>query len=53
MTADIVAVKGDPLDDIVLLRNIDFVMKDGVVFKQDGQEVLQNAAGPDAKATTK
>ncbi len=39
--ADIVAVKGDPLDDIVLLRTIDFVMKDGVVFKQNGKEVLQ------------
>lgn len=39
--ADIVAVKGDPLDDITLLKNIDFVMKDGVVFKQDGTEVLR------------
>jgi imidazolonepropionase-like amidohydrolase len=32
--ADLVAVKGDPLEDISLLENIDFVMKDGVVVKQ-------------------
>ena len=31
--ADIVAVKGDVLSDITLLQNIDFVMKDGSVFK--------------------
>ena len=31
--ADIVAVKGDPLADISLMKNIAFVMKDGVVFK--------------------
>jgi imidazolonepropionase-like amidohydrolase len=31
--ADIVAVKGDVLNDITLLQNIDFVMKDGSVFK--------------------
>ena len=31
--ADIVAVKGDPLADISLLKNIVFVMKEGVVFK--------------------
>lgn len=41
MIADVVAVKGDPLDDINLLRDIDFVMKEGVVYKQNGGEVLQ------------
>jgi imidazolonepropionase-like amidohydrolase len=31
--ADIVAVKGNPLQDIYLLQNICFVMKDGQVYK--------------------
>lgn len=34
--ADIVAVKGNPLQDIALLRQIDFVMKSGRVAKRDG-----------------
>jgi imidazolonepropionase-like amidohydrolase len=35
MYADIVAVNGNPIEDITLLENISFVMKDGVIFKQD------------------
>jgi imidazolonepropionase-like amidohydrolase len=32
-SADIVAVAGDPLSDISVLQKVDFVMKQGVVFK--------------------
>jgi len=34
MFADIVAVDGNPLDDISELEDVDFVMKGGVVYKQ-------------------
>ena len=34
--ADFVAVKGDPLADMGLLADVDFVMKDGAVYKQGG-----------------
>lgn len=33
--ADLVAVSGNPLDDISTMENVDFVMKEGVVYKQD------------------
>ena len=32
--ADLVAVSEDPLNNISILKEIDFVMKDGVVYKQ-------------------
>ncbi len=34
--ADMIAVAGNPLDDIDTLRKVQFVMKDGTVFKQNG-----------------
>ena len=32
--ADIIGIKGNPLEDITVLENVTFVMKDGVIFKQ-------------------
>ena len=37
--ADLVAVSGNPLDNISLLKQVSFVMKEGVVYKQDGKAV--------------
>lgn len=32
--ADIIAIKGDPMNDVSLFENVDFVMKGGQVYKQ-------------------
>jgi len=34
-SADIIAVKGDPLADVRVLERVDFVMKEGVVYKHE------------------
>jgi imidazolonepropionase-like amidohydrolase len=39
--ADIIAIDGDPLKDVKILQHVNFVMKSGVVYKND----------PNAKAT--
>jgi imidazolonepropionase-like amidohydrolase len=40
--ADIIAVRGDVLEYVNLLQDVDFVMKGGVVYKQNGQVVEDN-----------
>ena len=37
--ADLVAVPGNPLEDISLMKQMDFVMKAGTVYKQGGKPV--------------
>jgi imidazolonepropionase-like amidohydrolase len=34
LRADVVAMPGDPLADISVVKQVDFVMKDGVVYRQ-------------------
>lgn len=43
--ADLVAVRGDPLADVGILKAVDFVMKDGVVFKRDGKPLAEFGPG--------
>lgn len=40
--ADLVAVPGNPVDDISLMKKVSFVMKEGVVYKRDGKTVTQD-----------
>jgi len=34
MLADIIALQNNPLEDISIMKNVGFVMKDGIIFKQ-------------------
>jgi imidazolonepropionase-like amidohydrolase len=38
--ADVVAIDGNPLDNISLMKNVSFVMKEGVVYKVNSAPVL-------------
>ena len=40
--ADVVAVDGNPLDNISLLKQVNFVMKEGIVYKRDGKPLETN-----------
>lgn len=39
--ADIIALPADPLADINAVMKVDFVMKDGVVYRRDGRPVIE------------
>lgn len=39
-TADIIAMPGNPFDDINMTGKVDFVMKEGVIYKQQSKETL-------------
>ncbi len=39
--ADVIAVPGNPLDDITTMQHVGFVMKDGVIYKEAGKATLQ------------
>jgi imidazolonepropionase-like amidohydrolase len=47
--ADLIAVKGDPLQDITRMEHVDWVMKGGTVYKSNGISVPQPTltGGPD------
>jgi len=44
--ADLIAVPGNPLEDIDALRNVQFVMKNGAVFKRNGIITLDSQLNP-------
>lgn len=46
--ADIIAVKGDPLADIRILEHVPFVMKSGVVYKDESQPATVDKLVADA-----
>lgn len=41
LAADIIALNGDPVADINAVTDVDFVMRDGIVFKRAGAEVRE------------
>ena len=40
--ADIIAIRGDVLEYMNLLSDVDFVMKGGIIYKRDGKPVEEN-----------
>ncbi len=52
LAADMIAFEDNPLQDVTALRAVHFVMKDGTVYKQDGQfkwETPRNMNNPRRK----
>ena len=51
MLADVIAVEGDPLDDISILQDVAFVMKEGIVYKFDSSDSDGAKAAPPSLET--
>ncbi len=49
--ADIIAVEGDPLNDISILEKVQWVMKGGVVYRDDTRNAKDAEVTQDAKET--
>jgi imidazolonepropionase-like amidohydrolase len=47
--ADIVAMPGDPIADISATAKVDFVMKDGIVYRESGRRRDTAATAADEK----
>lgn len=41
LAADVIALNGDPTRNIAAVLDVDFVMRDGIVFKRNGSEVKE------------
>ena len=46
--ADVIAVNGNPLDDITLMQKVGFVMKEGKIYKEDGKPITPVAQADEA-----
>ncbi len=46
--ADVIAVKGDPLADVRILQQVPFVMKGGVIYKDEAQPTVVDKLVADA-----
>jgi imidazolonepropionase-like amidohydrolase len=44
--ADLIAVQGNPLEDIDVVRNVQFVMKNGAVVKKNGVLTIDGLLNP-------
>ena len=44
--ADLIAVQGNPLEDIDVVRNVQFVMKNGAVVKKNGVLTIDSLLNP-------
>jgi predicted amidohydrolase YtcJ len=41
--ADLIAVKGDPLKDVTILEHVQFILKDGILFRNDHKKKGHNS----------